>query len=188
MSSNLFEGNRVRLRAIEPEDWEFFHQWSRNTDVARLDYEVEFPQTAEYSKNWAESTSRRGSTGDNFRFVIETLNGERAGSLNTHSCTPRHGVFMYGIAVHEAHQRQGYASEAIRLIVRYFFEEKRYQKVNVEVYSFNEPSMRLHERLGFMQEGRLRRMIYASGAHHDIIVYGMTFDDYLTAPQMRISF
>ena len=54
----------------------------------------------------------------------------------------------------------------------------RYQKVNAEVYAFNEPSMRLHERMGFTLEGRLRRMIYTGGEYHDALFYGMTREEF----------
>jgi len=46
--------------------------------------------------------------------------------------------------------------------------------VNSGVYDFNEPSIQLHEQLGFQREGRLRRHIYTAGRHHDEIVFGMT--------------
>jgi RimJ/RimL family protein N-acetyltransferase len=51
--------------------------------------------------------------------------------------------------------------------------------VTVRAYAFNEPSLRLHERLGFVPEGRLRRMIYTGGAHHDVCLYGMTVEEFL---------
>jgi RimJ/RimL family protein N-acetyltransferase len=44
----------------------------------------------------------------------------------------------------------------------------------VRAYALNEPSLRLRKRLGFVPEGRLRRMIYTGGAHHDVCLYGMT--------------
>jgi RimJ/RimL family protein N-acetyltransferase len=85
---------------------------------------------------------------------------------------------MYGIAVLPQHQRKGYASEAIRLVLRYYFGERRYQKCTVEVFSFNEPSQRLHEALGFTLEGRLRRMIYTNGVFYDALLYGITREEF----------
>ena len=59
-----------------------------------------------------------------------------------------------------------------------FFRERRYQKVNPHVYSFNEPSLRLHERLGFQQEGRLRRMFFLEGVWVDDVIFGMTAEEF----------
>lgn len=39
--------------------------------------------------------------------------------------------------------------EAIFLVLRFFFHELGYQKVNVQVYAFNEGLLALHRRLGF---------------------------------------
>jgi RimJ/RimL family protein N-acetyltransferase len=146
--------------------------------MARLAYEIPFPTSQESVKTWAEAQSKQPPTDDNFRFQIENIAGELVGTLNTHNCNPRNGTFSYGVAVRSEHQRKGYAAEAIRLVLRYYFEERRYQKVTVEVYSFNAPSIRLHEALGFTLEGRLRRMHYAGGAYHDVLVYGLTREEF----------
>jgi RimJ/RimL family protein N-acetyltransferase len=175
---NLFQGRLVRLRAVESSDWETHYQWNFDSDAARLTDEVWFPSSREQVRAWAEAESRRGSHEDAFRFQIETLDGDLVGTINTHHCNPRCGTFMYGLAVLPQHQRKGYASEAIRLVLRYYFQERRYQKVNAEVYSFNEPSMRLHERLGFTLEGRLRRTIFTRGQYFDALSYGLTDDEF----------
>jgi RimJ/RimL family protein N-acetyltransferase len=85
---------------------------------------------------------------------------------------------MYGLSIRPAHRRQGYAFEAIPLVLRYYFHERRYQKVNAEVYAFNDASVHLHEKLGFVLEGRLRRMIYTNGQFHDALFYGMTREEF----------
>ena len=87
--------------------------------------------------------------------------------MNTHSCDTRHGTFKYGVAIFREHWRKGYASEAVKLLLGYYFEELRYQKVMAHIYAFNESSIQLHERLGFKQEGRLRNMVFTQGRHFD---------------------
>jgi RimJ/RimL family protein N-acetyltransferase len=106
------------------------------------------------------------------------LDGPFVGTINTHTCDRRCGTFRYGLGILPQHQRKGYASEAIRLVLRYFFEERRYQKVNADVYSFNEPSIRLHESLGFVLEGRLRRVNFTQGQYHDALMFGMTKEEF----------
>ncbi len=176
--TNIFEGKLIRLRGIEPSDWEKHAQWDRDTEMARLTYEIPFPQSAAWAQEWAEREAKRGAENDQFRFQIETLDGVLVGSINTHTTHPRNGTFSYGISIIDEHRRKGYAAEAIRLLLSYFFNERRYQKCNAEVYAFNQPSMRLHERLGFTLEGRLRRMIYTGGAFHDALIYGITREEF----------
>jgi RimJ/RimL family protein N-acetyltransferase len=178
VSTYFWQGNRVRLRAIEPGDWEQFYEWNFDSDTARQTYYLPFPKSAEGTRRWTEREATREPEYDAYRLVIETLAGEMVGTINTHSCDHRNGTFGYGLTVGEKHRRKGYASEAITLVLRYFFQELRYQKATVHVYSFNEPSMRLHERLGFLLEGRLRRMIYTQGQHFDDLIFGITAEEF----------
>ena len=142
-------GQKFRLRAILPEDWERFHDNDEDSDGARRCDVIHFPRSEEGTRLWTEQEAAAEPEGDNHRFAIETLDGELVGSMNTHSCDTRHGTFKYGVAIFREHWRKGYATEAAKLLLRYYFEELRYQKVTAHIYAFNESSIQLHERLGF---------------------------------------
>lgn len=177
---NLFVGKRVRLRAVELSDADFFFRLDDlTTDYGRSTDEVWFPSSRHGVERWVESQIKRSDESDAFRFMIETV-GERVtvDTLNTHTVNKRVGIFMYGIAIAPEHQRQGYAAEAIRLCLRYYFQERRYQKVTAEVYSFNRASIALHERLGFALEGRLRRMVYTNGQFYDALLFGLLREEF----------
>lgn len=178
MNINLWQGQKVRLRAVEPGDWEVFYRWNDDTEVARLCYNIPFPQSSEAVKKWAAETAAAEPTNDVFRWVIENQSGELVGTVNTHSCYPRCGTFQYGIAIQREHWHKGYATEALRLVLAYFFRELGYQKVTVGIYEFNEASIKLHEKLGFRHEGRLRRMVYTGGAYYDEVLIGMTMEEF----------
>jgi len=176
--TNIWQGKLVCLRALEPEDWRAFFDWDQDTEMARSTYWIPFPGSQEAAKKWtADQALDRGKTHE-YKWVIENLNGELVGMLNTHTCDPRVGTFQYGVAVKREHWRKGYASEAIRIVLGYFFRELRYQKVNGHVYAFNEPSLGLHRKLGFREEGRLRRMVYTDGRHFDEVIFGMTVEEF----------
>jgi RimJ/RimL family protein N-acetyltransferase len=178
----MWQGPRVRLRAFVAEDWETYHAWNVDDEQTRNLDQIHFPQSASAARQWAEREAVREPGGDNFRFVIENEHGEVVGDLSTHDCDPRVGAFSYGISIRPDQRGKGYAAEAIPLVLRYYFLEKRYQKVTVTIFSFNEPSVRLHERLGFQFEGRIRRTAYTGGAHHDALIYGMTVEEFAARP------
>jgi RimJ/RimL family protein N-acetyltransferase len=178
VSTYFWQGNLIRLRAVEPADWETFHEWNRDSDAARETYYLPFPKSEEATRRWTEKEALKDPENDVFRLVIETLTGEMVGTINTHSCDARNGTFSYGLAVGETHRRKGYASEAITLLLRFFFHELRYQKATVHIYSFNEASVRLHERLGFQLEGRTRSMIYSQGLYFDELIFGITSEEF----------
>jgi RimJ/RimL family protein N-acetyltransferase len=177
MTYNMWQGERVRLRAIEPGDWEAFHANDADSEAARLGYWIPLPRSAAASQEWAAAEAKPGGD-DAMRFAIETSAGELVGTINTTNCNPRTGTFGYGIAIFRPHWRKGYAREAIVLVLRYYFHELRYQKVTTSVYDFNDASLALHQSLGFVQEGRLRRMGFSGGRYFDEIVVGMTREEF----------
>jgi RimJ/RimL family protein N-acetyltransferase len=174
-----WQGDLVKLRAVEPADWEIYHAWNFDDEMMGNLWYLPLPQSREAGRRWAEHAAVAQPDGDNFRFAIESLaTGQVVGDLTTHHCDPRFGTFSFGIAIDPQARRRGYAAEAIRLVLHHYFTALRYQKAYVGVYSFNDASRGLFARLGFAQEGRQRRMIYARGQYHDIVNFGMTDDEF----------
>jgi RimJ/RimL family protein N-acetyltransferase len=176
-TTDFWQGKCVRLRAVEPADAPTFFQWNQNSERSRaLDF-VWPPSSLASVTAWVEEHSRNKLKKDTFHFVIEDLEGAPVGSISTHHCEPRNGTFSYGVDIAPEHQRRGYASESIRLVLKYYFQELRYQKASVAIHSYNEASIRLHQRLGFKREGTLRRMVFTRGQYYDLIWFGITAEE-----------
>lgn len=176
--ADIWHGRVVRLRAVEPEDWEAHFLWNQDSEMSRsLDF-VWPPTSRARARKWAE-TAAAGGDDDNLGFEVEALeDGELVGHIGVHDCNRRIGSFAYGVATLPERQRRGFASEAILLVARYYFQELRYQKMNAQVFSFNTASLALHEKLGFVREGTLRRMVYTGGKYHDLVYFGMTTEEF----------
>lgn len=173
---DIWQGQHVRLRGVEPRDADVFFTW-RDSDLGRFTDFVTVPYSYAATRKYFEEMAAVPKD-DVFSFIIENDAGEVVGIINSHTCDRRVGSFMYGLAIGTEHRRKGYASEAIFLLLRYFFEELRYQKVTVDVYSNNDASQCLHERLGFTLEGRVRRAVFTLGRHFDKLLYGMTVEEW----------
>lgn len=180
MTRNYFEGDKVRLRAIEPEDWETFSQFELDSELARLAGSTRFPRSRAAAREWAEEASKR-SNGDRIDLVIETINGTAIGAISVREADRRHGVFSYAIAIAQEHRRKGYGTQAVWLLLRHYFRELRYNKVEVGIYSFNEESIYFHESLGFQHEGRRRQSHYSEGRYYDMVLMGMTVQEFLSS-------
>lgn len=177
--TDIWRGRLVRLRGLEPDDWETHYTWDQDSDTARMFDYAWFPPAAARARRWAEETALQSGADDAFHFAIEELEGGTlVGSIATHHCDRRVGSFSYGVGTVPEWRRRGYASEAILLVARYFFHELRYQKMNAEVHDDNPASIALHERLGFTREGTLRRMVYTGGQYHDLLHFGMTSEEF----------
>ena len=136
------------------------------------------PVSLAFIRHDLEELSLKKLEADAFTWVLENASGEAVGTLSTHTCNQRTGAFSYGLSVAREHRRRGYATEAVLLVLKYYFEELRYQKCLVTVHSNNPASNALHEKLGFVREGTLRRMVYTGGQFYDLHYYGMLKEEW----------
>lgn len=175
---SVWAGERIHLRAFSLADAAAYQAWDQDSDQARALWEIPWPRSPEGDHRWAEQETERGVTGDNRRLVVADSIDRVIGDITTHDCDPRVGTFSYGIGIAAAHRGQGFATEAIGLLLRYMFQERHYQKAWVTIFAFNAASIALHERLGFTREGQLRRMTFTRGEYHDQFVYGLLREEW----------
>lgn len=177
-SASIWQGKRVRLRSHEPGDWENYWLWDQDSESERKDGNLSFPRSQERMKHWTQEEAVRKQEGNNWNFLIENNEGKVVGRIGSHDRDPHVGHFGYGLAISKEYRRKGYASEAVLLLLRYFFQELRYQKVTIQAASFNEDSIGLHEHLGFQLEGRIRRAGFTKGQYVDVLNYGLTVEEF----------
>ncbi len=112
------------------------------------------------------------------RFAMDNLDGVTVGWVTLHSRDQKNGTFGFGVAVYRAYRGLGYAVDAVRILLKYGFWEQRYQKCNSMCLHSNEASVRLHKKLGFIEEGRIRRNCFFDGQYHDEVLFGMTREEF----------
>ena len=185
-----WEGKLVRLRALEPGDAEHFYLINMEAGVDRNQDMVYPPSSRTRTQSWVEEGAKK-TFGDSheFLFIIEERSsGQTVGAIDTHHVNPRQGTFEYGLSVREQFRNKGYASEAVLLVLRYYFFELRYRKAEPSVFAFNDASAALHEKLGFVLEGRKRHHGYSHGQVHDLLLFGMTADEFRELHPMFLVF
>ncbi|MFI8438499.1 GNAT family N-acetyltransferase [Streptomyces sp. NPDC079020] len=179
---DMWTGEKVRLRGVEPEDWEGFRDLARNTLDARDADLVEPPRSDAGFRSWTAERAGRPPGGESFRLVVESLEDHAfAGSVTVGETDHRAGRFRTGIEIGRGHRRRGYAAEATVLLLTYMFAEQRCNKCEVEVRAFNDASLALYRGLGFVEEGRLRQHEFFAGAHHDVVLLGITAAEHWAA-------
>ncbi|TCZ79339.1 N-acetyltransferase [Paenibacillus albiflavus] len=176
----FWQDEEIRLRAIEPEDWEG-HYYNRFDTPARrlLECAVELPPTITEAKNFVEKCSGFSSGNGRIMFTIENLNGENVGGINLNSIDERNGTFSIGIQIDRDHRGKGYGTRAVRILLKYAFFERRLNKFNDYVLEGNEASATMMKKLGCVQEGVRRKVIYTNGKYYDLILFGLMRDEFI---------
>lgn len=115
---------------------------------------------------------------DGHAFAIENISHILIGYIFTYFCDRKNGTFSYYIFINSPYRCQGAARESIALLLRFYFQELRFQKVTIPMFVFNKSAATLHDRLGFKMEGRMRRMLYSHGQFFDLLTYGITSEEF----------
>ena len=105
---NFWHGPLVRLRAIEPEDVAYFLHWNEDSERGRMLDFLWPPQSADSVRRWVDEQVRRRGENDEYNWIIERSDARQAiGSLATHHCSRRDGVFSYALDIEREQRRHG---------------------------------------------------------------------------------
>lgn len=135
---------------------------------------VTFPGSVEDTRRFWEE-SRHEQTGQ--VFAIETLAGELIGLCDLRTLNGRSRTATLGITVYKPYWDRGFGTDAVRALCRFGFDEMNLQRIELHVHDTNPRGRRAYEKVGFKEEGRLRRAHFIDGAPVDVVVMGLLSDE-----------
>jgi ribosomal-protein-alanine N-acetyltransferase len=100
--------------------------------------------------------------------ICRRADGAVVGVINLFNIV-RHGVqnAITGYFVGAPYVRQGYATEALQLVLRFAFRRLRLHRVEASIQPHNAASIALVKRAGFVLEGYSRRLVKIAGKWRD---------------------
>lgn len=119
------------------------------------------------------------ASGDVF-YLEAKEGGALIGAIYLEQDSLRYGVRALGTSYYlgERYAGQGYMTEALCEVMRYVFEERNADVLSARVFRGNEASTRLLVRLGFVNEGCLRRCVMGyGGVIYDDLVFSVLKED-----------
>ncbi|HEV2635776.1 MAG TPA: GNAT family protein [Actinocrinis sp.] len=187
-ATSLWIGDQVQLRGHEPGDADLVKLFAHSADQ-RSGWLVQLPQSRVATRKFFEEEAGKQPAPDSLEFTLVIARREddlMLGMINVHHADQVNGTFSYGVGIEPEHKGNGHAAEAVVLVLRFMFDERRFQKCEAGVYDYNAASLALHRKLGFVEEGRLRRHVFVGGEHRDEVRFGMTVEEFRELyPQLR---
>jgi RimJ/RimL family protein N-acetyltransferase len=182
MNGTLFRGKSVRLGMVDPEEWaKNFSRWRRDTEYWRLldTSPVSLFSVKAFQKDFEKNLEKKPF--DDYLFSIHTLESDQViGFIWLGAIEWNHGNGWVGVGLGErAYWGKGYGTEAMRVILRYAFTELNLHRVSLDVFSYNPRAIRSYEKVGFLFEGRLRKLLARDGERADDVWMGILREEWV---------
>ena len=162
-------GEGVELRRHNRSNYPLYARWYGDEEVWRLTSWASEPMQQAAVERLFED---RKESPMNDSFAIHREGEEEPiGVISLMNISEVDASAELSIIVGEKEDRdEGSGTEAIRLILRYAFEDLGLSRVALSVFQFNDPAMRSYEKLGFRREGRIERAVHRDGEWQDAIL------------------
>jgi RimJ/RimL family protein N-acetyltransferase len=177
--ADLYRGRLVRLAALDPEkDAEAIARWSHDSQYLRLlDSDPARPATA---KAIRADMEKRAERGDSNAFGIHTLAEDKfIGFVGLWVVNWASAEAFVGIGLGERdYWGKGYGTDAMRLALRFAFDELNLQRVSLDAFAYNARAIRSYEKAGFRLEGTKRETTRRDGRRYDDVNMGVLREEW----------
>lgn len=173
MITSLFNGDRVRLSGLRPDDAVTMARWYEDGEFSRLwDGWTARPRTEADIRAWFDESAKSHTA---YAFGIRLMySDEMIGYIDLDDIVWNNGVCWLAVAIGETVNRgKGYGTEAMHLALKFAFHEINLHRVQLTVFSYNERAIRLYEHIGFQREGVYREALSRDGRRYDSYLYGL---------------
>ena len=156
----MIQGDNIRLRALEMEDADWIFHFENDPSLWRVTQTV-----TPYSRYAIEQYVLNASIQDIYgsrelRLVIESLRDQRpVGLIDLFEFDPLNRRAGVGVAIEQKERRQGFASEALQLLIQHCFRVLALHQLYCNILVSNEASIQLFEKFGFEVTGRKKEWI-----------------------------
>jgi ribosomal-protein-alanine N-acetyltransferase len=172
-----WEGEKVRLVPLDAER----HlanavAWLNDPEVTEWTLVGDFPIGRLTEAEFFERVGRGDPSGSVSELIlaVETLDGEHVGFTGLHRIEWRHGCAHTGLLIGRKQKwHQGLGTDALRVRTRYAFEVLGLRMLLSEALDGNTASIRMLERAGYRQVGRIPRRYFKRGAYRDALLFAL---------------
>lgn len=180
MKNISLKGERINLRTPTMKDVDAIGKHINDKQVVRFTENIPHPYTRKdgefYVKNIAQKRLKQ-LTG--YEFVIcEKKRKEIIGGICLANVNKKHDHAEIGYWIGRKFWRQGYGSEALKILLDFAFRTLKLHKVYGQADEPNEASIKLMAKLGFKKEGTFREHVKHGKKRHNTVQLSLLRSEY----------
>lgn len=175
----MIKGDLVKLRAYKEEDIGKAYEFVNDEEVKKfISVDGSFPMTIWEEESWIKT--RKSNVNLTYDFAIEDLKTNKyIGGCSINSTNIKNRNCVIGIMIGDKdYWGKGYGRDALKVLIKFIFEELNFDKIKLSVFSFNKRAISCYKKLGFKEEGILKNEIYRNGKYYDDILMAIFKDEY----------
>jgi putative acetyltransferase len=155
----------LTIRRAEPDDFGALYEMFTSPKLYANTLQLPYPSREVWRQRLAEHVEGRHK-------LVAVVDGRVVGMFGLDAFTRprRQHAGAIGMSVHEEWQGKGVGSALMRAGIDLADNWLNLTRLELEVYTDNEPAVRLYERFGFEREGLLRQHAYRDGRYVDALV------------------
>ena len=146
------KGERIYLRALEPEDLELIYAIENDESVWEVS-QTQTPYSRFLIKQYLENCHKDIYEVKQLRLVIVTNDNEAVGFVDLFDFDPKNDKVGLGVLVLGQARGKKYGREALELLIKYVFTNLYVHQIYANVLEDNHISIKLFESLGFLKSG-----------------------------------
>ena len=167
------ETERLLLRPFREEDWRAVYEWVSDAEVCRS---MDGPRTAEQARELVRKQAAQEHGPQRYHFAVELMAeefviGDCQLNVSQHVFHPGLGVIHYCFS--KCYWNRGFATETVDGLLRFGFESLHLHRILCHMAVQNGASVRVVEKNGMRQEGRLKEEALIRGVWHDEFLYAI---------------
>jgi RimJ/RimL family protein N-acetyltransferase len=168
-----WEGEKVRLVPLDKaRHLDNALVWINDPEVTEWTLIGDWPMTRLVEEDFFDRAMRE--TEKDLYFAVETLAGEHIGFSGLHRIDWKNGVATTGTILGRRDLwGQGYGSDAACLRTRHAFEMLGLRMLLSEVMADNAGSLRMLQKAGYREVGRIPRRLWKRGAYRDVVLLAL---------------
>lgn len=164
-------GKHINLRALEPTDLEYLFQTENNESFWEVS-NTQKPFSKYVLQQYLQNAQQDIYEAKQFRLmIVENNSNTSVGMIDLFDFEAKHKRVGIGILINPEFENNGYASEALELLINYVFTHLDLHQVYANITDDNAKSISLFKKQGFKKVGVKKDWIYSNKTFKNELLY-----------------